>query len=193
MILGALTCAGPLVGGCVRAKAKAVAEAPPLETPPAPPRVVEAAEATPAAPIGLIEEPAREPVRPAPRPAPPRAATNPPRPDPGEQKADASKNDPPPELPKVAEDPRPSPPTLQTAPLGSEVEVERKIRTVITKAAADLNRVNYRALNSDARTQYNTAKRFIEQAEDALRKRNLIFAGNLADKALGLAAQLAGR
>ena len=48
-------------------------------------------------------------------------------------------------------------------------------------------------LNADAQTQYDTAKRFIRQAEDALRAKNLVFAKNLADKAAALAAQLAGR
>ncbi|PYR38839.1 MAG: hypothetical protein DMF89_05730 [Acidobacteria bacterium] len=61
------------------------------------------------------------------------------------------------------------------------------------KASADLGRVNYRNLNADARTQYDTAKGFIRQAEDAQRARNLDFARNLAEKAATLAAQLAGR
>ena len=41
-------------------------------------------------------------------------------------------------------------------------------------------------------TQYDTAKRFIRQAEDAMRTKNLLFAKNLADKAAALAAQLGG-
>jgi hypothetical protein len=95
----------------------------------------------------------------------------------------------------VAEEPpRVSPPPiLQTTPAGSEGDVDRAIRGVIARANADLNRVNYRVLNADGRTQYDTAKRFVEQALDALRQRNLVFARNLADKALALAAQLAGR
>ena len=63
--------------------------------------------------------------------------------------------------------------------------MERAIRTVLARATTDLNRVDYRALNADARTQYDTAKRFIQQAEDALTRRNLVFARSLADKALG--------
>ena len=60
----------------------------------------------------------------------------------------------------------------------------------MTRASADLNRIDYRALNNDARTQYDTAKRFIQQAEDAIRMKNLPFAKNLADKAAVLATQL---
>ncbi len=36
------------------------------------------------------------------------------------------------------------------------------------------------------------AKRFIEQAGEALRDRNLVFAGKLAEKAAGIAAVLLG-
>ena len=61
------------------------------------------------------------------------------------------------------------PTTLQTTPAAAEGEVERgDSRDVRRARAADLNRVDYRALNADARTQYDTAKRFISQAEDAL-------------------------
>jgi hypothetical protein len=41
--------------------------------------------------------------------------------------------------------------------------------------------------------QYDTAKRFIRQADDAVKSKNLVFAKNLADKAAVIAAQLAGR
>ena len=57
----------------------------------------------------------------------------------------------------------------------------------------DLNRIDVRGLNADARTQYNTAKRFVTQAEDAMRAKNLVFARTVADKAAALAAQLGGK
>jgi hypothetical protein len=53
--------------------------------------------------------------------------------------------------------------------------------------------VDYRALNADARIQYDQAKRFVRQADDAIRTKNLVFAKNLAEKAATIAAQLAGR
>ena len=94
----------------------------------------------------------------------------------------------------MAEAPPKPPPTLQTTPAGAEGEVERLIRGVIGRANTDLSRVDYRLLNADARSQYDTAKRFIQQSEDALRPpQKLVFARNLADKASALAAQLAGR
>jgi hypothetical protein len=180
---------GPAVSGCLHASAKTVSDTPPLDTPAPPPRVIEVVEVTPPAPVPLVEEPPRQPIRPLPRPQPqPRAEAPPPR-----------IQEPPkvevPEPPAVAEAPPSKPPaTLQTTPAGTEGEVERSIRVVITRAKDNLRRINYRVLNADAKSQYDTAKRFLEQSEEALRPpQNLVFARNLADKASALAAQLAGR
>jgi hypothetical protein len=178
---------GPAVSGCLHASAKTVSDSPPLDTPPAPPRVIEVVEVTPPVPVPLAEEPPRQPIRPPVRPQP-RVEAPPPRPQ-EPPKVDVSE---PPAVADVA--PARPPATLQTTPAGTEGEVERVIRGVITRANADLRRVDYRILNADARSQYDTAKRFIEQSEEALRPpRNLVFARNLADKAAALAAQLAGR
>jgi hypothetical protein len=53
--------------------------------------------------------------------------------------------------------------------------------------------VDYGKLNADARAQYDQAKRFMEQAQQALRDRNFVFAATLADKAATLAAELVSR
>jgi hypothetical protein len=181
--------AGPVVSGCLHASAKSVSDAPPLDTPPPPPRVVEVVEATPVPPASLVEEPPRQPIRPPARPQP-RVEAAAPRP----QEPTRIEVPPPPEPPPVAEAPPKPPTTLQTIPAGAEGEVERTIRGLIARANTDLSHVDYRLLNADARSQYDTAKRFIQQSEDALRPpRNLVFARNYADKASALAAQLAGR
>jgi hypothetical protein len=148
--------------------------------------VVSGTEVPPLVP--LPEAPARPPVRS--RPSPPRA----------EPKADVGKTDPPraePAAPaepaRAAEDaPRPAT-TLQTTPAAEQSAVERGVRTTLGRAASDLNRIDYRALNASARTQYDTAKRFIQQAEEAIRSQNLVLARSLADKAAAIAAQQAGR
>ena len=159
---------------------------PALEMPAPPPRDVEPAEVEAPPPVPLATEPARN------TPARPRSST-PPRPE--APRADPPKPDLPPvvEPPKVAEDPPKPPTTLQTTPATAEGEVERGIRASLQRATADLNRVDYRVLNADARTQYDTAKRFVRQADDAIRTKNLVFAKNLAEKAATIAAQLAGR
>ena len=86
-----------------------------------------------------------------------------------------------------------APPTLQTTPATAEGDVERAIGATLAKATSDLNRIDYRALYADARTQYDTTKRFVTQAENAMRKKNLVFARTVADKAAAVAGQLAGR
>ena len=169
LLIGAI---GFAASGCATTHAKAEPDAPPLDMPPPPPRVIEAADTEPPPPIPLPEEPARR--------TPPATARRLPTPPPAA------------EPPKPAEEP-PKPSPLQTAPAGRESEEEQRIRAQLMHATADLNRIDYRALNADARTQYDTAKRFVTQAEDALRAKNLVFARSVADKAAALAAQLAGK
>jgi hypothetical protein len=173
-----LLVAAPLaVTGCAHASAKTTPEMPALDMPAPPPRDVEPAEAdTPPPAEPARNAPARpRPPAPSPRPEPPKA-------------------EPPPAEPaKPADEPARAPTVLQSAPATSEGDVERAIRASLVRATADLNRVDYRRLNADARTQYDTAKRFVTQAEDALRAKNLVFARSVADKAAALAAQLAGK
>jgi outer membrane biosynthesis protein TonB len=169
--------------GCARAHAKAIPEIPdaPLDVPAAPPRDVAPVDVEPPAPPEPAPEPPRVAPPPRPRPAPPR-----------EQPKVEPKPEPAAEPPKPEEPARTSP-TLQTAPTTAETELERTVRATITRASSELNRIDYRALNADARTQYDTAKRFIRQAEDAVRAKNMLFAKNLADKAATISAQLRSR
>jgi hypothetical protein len=174
--------------GCIHAHAKS--ELPPLDVPEPPPRIVETSDVEAPPPIGLIQEPGRNlpPGAARPSPAPPRADA--PRPEAPKPEAQA-----PVEGPKPLEE-GPKPPaaaTLQTAPAQQEAELEGKIRTQLTRAANDLSRIDYSRLNANARTQYDSAKRFISLSEDALRAKNLVYAGTLADKAAELASQLGGR
>jgi hypothetical protein len=181
-----------LASGCAKARAKTMPDAP-LDMPLPPPREVaapEEAEAPP--PVPLATEPARtRPPRPRPSPAPPREQPPAqPRPEPPKQEPPRAET-PPPEV-RPTEEPH-TPTTLQTTPATAEGVVERTVRTTLTRATNDLNRIDYRGLNADARQQYDTAKRFIRQAEDAVKTKNLVYAKNLADKAVVIAAQLAGR
>lgn len=176
-----LVCAASLLPGCLRAQARSVEI--PLDMPAPPPRIVEVADPDVPPIVPLPEEPARS--TPRLRPAPPRTEN---------RGTEPSRPEPPADPARPVEDVRPAPaPTLQTTPTQQELELERRIRGMLAQAATDLNRTNYQALNTDGRTQYDTAKRFISQAEDAVRIRNLVFANNLADKAATLAAQLVGR
>jgi hypothetical protein len=171
--------------GCLRAQAKTMPVVP-LAVPAPPERVVDATDPQSPPLLFLPEAPVPDTL-PRPRPTPPPQRTDvrppePPKPDP----ADAVK--PAEETPRL-----PATPTLQTTPALQEGGVDRRIRTLLAQATSDLNRINIQALNADARTQFDTARRFVSQAEDALRAKNLMFASNLAEKASVLAALLAGR
>jgi len=176
---------------CVRAQAKVTPDQP-LEVPAPPPREVDVADSEPPPPVPLVTEPARN--------TPPRSRRETPRTEPA--RPDPTKPDQPlpPEAPKPPEEIKPAPPAptppptvLQTTPATAEGEVERSIRGTMARANADLNRIDYRALSKEARTQYDQAKRFVQQADGALREKNLMYAKSIADKAAVIAAQLAGR
>jgi hypothetical protein len=180
----------PVVSGCMRTQAKTTPDTP-LDMPAPPPREAEPSDAETPTPVPLVAEPARNTARP--RPVAPREQPRAEAPKPEPPKPEPPKSEPPPvvEPPKPPEDPARPPTTLQTTPATAEGNVERGIRASLARATADLNRIDYRVLNADARTQYDTAKRFISQADGAIRSKNLVFAKNLADKAAALAAQLA--
>jgi len=182
----ALLLIGLASSGCARPQAKTTPDGPPLDMPAPPPRDVVATGAD--APPPVPPEPARG-APPRARPAPAREQPRESRPEPAKPDAVPAVDAPKPET----EAPPRTPSTLQTKPAGEEGDVERSVRVALTRANSDLSRVDYRTLNPDAKTQYDYAKRFIRQAEDALRAKNVVFAKTVADKASALAAQLAGR
>lgn len=158
-----------------KAQVRAEAEMPLLDPPPPPPRVVAI----------YVQPPEPLPITPAVEPATPvRPPARPVRP---EQKPEAIAVSPEP----VEANVRPSGPSLTMTPSpGSEAQTVTAIRDLLGRAARDLSRVNAAALNGDGRAQYDQASRFIQQAEDALKSRNIVFAGKLADKAATMAAVL---
>jgi hypothetical protein len=166
-----------LATGCVKAKAQVEPELPSLMPPPPPPRIVAVYEAEPE-PVPAVEPEPTEETTQTPRPRPVRPQGNrETRPEPARTEPAARPNTPPPAL------------TLKP-PAGSETKTETSIRDLLERAGRDLGRVNYAALDPDGRTQYDTARRFRQQAEEALKNRNYVFAGKLADKAASMAAVL---
>jgi len=186
-ILALLVFTALSAAACAKAHAKTLPDTPPLDMPAAPPRDVEPLDTEAPQPVPLPQEPARTaPPRTRPAPARPDAAKPPGAP------AEAPKPDvqPPAETPKPEEPPKPATP-LQITPAATEGEAERGIRATIARAISDLNRVDPSRLNAGARTQYDTARGLLRQADAAIRAKNLVFAKTLSDKAAALAAQLA--
>jgi hypothetical protein len=186
-----LTLLGVMAGaaGCGSKTVKARTDPSPLAIPEPPPRLIEPLPE-------VVEIPPPEPARPEPAPPAPRinrpprepgqARTNPdPKPDP------AKAPDP---LPAV-EGPVPSAPRaeLRVTESGGELAAERGVKDIIDRAKRTLDKVDYRTLGKDAQEQYNTAKRFADQAEEALKARNPIAAKYLAEKAETIAKELTGR
>jgi hypothetical protein len=103
----------------------------------------------------------------------------------------------PPARPAPPEGPPENPPAeLQQQQLQTTTnlgEAEQRVRSTIEKASRDLSRIDYKSLNPEARAQYEVAKRFVQQAGDALAAKNFVFAGQLADKAATLAGLLMKR
>jgi hypothetical protein len=64
------------------------------------------------------------------------------------------------------------------------------VRDLLASAARDLGRIDYRRLGSEGKETYDQSRRFSQQAQQALKERNVTFAWTLADKAATLAAEL---
>ena len=144
----------------------------PLEVPPVPPRVI-------VPEIDEVEPPVVDTA--ATRPAPQRtdAAAKP-----AEKPADPPK-------PATQDPPRADdPPRVRTPQTANDDQADRDVRSIMARAQSMLDRISYGPLSNAAKQQYDTAKRFIAQADRALKVRNYVFARNLADKAETLARQL---
>ena len=163
------------LGACAaKAQVRTEVELPLLDPPPPPPRVVTIYQDEPELvpiPPAVEAVPARPPARPA------RAEARPEPPAAPEPAVDVVKPAAPPSL------------TLTLSP-GTEAQTAVAIRELIARATRDLARVNAGSLNADGRAQVEAARRFLQQAEEALKARNVVFAGKLADKAATMAAVL---
>lgn len=151
---------------------------PMLAPPEVPPRIV--AEYAPDPPLPA------EPVSPEAVTPPPRAV-RPPRREPARTEPAEEPQGPP---VAAAPAPVPSPPLMLQTPGSNAQAADQSVRTLLARAARDLGRVDYQTLDADGKAQYDTARRFMQQADDALKARNVMFAGKLADKAAAMAAVL---
>lgn len=159
-----------------KAQVRNEVEVPLLDPPPPPPRVVVTYPEPEPLPVVTPVETATAPAKPAPRPQ-----RTEPRPE---------QVEPPPEPIAAVTRPANGPALTLTPSPGSEAQTVTAIRSLMDRASRDLQRVNAGALNHDGRTQLEQARRFLQQADEALKVRNIVFAGRLADKAATMAAIL---
>jgi hypothetical protein len=175
ILLAMLVCMSGLA--CAKARANTEIVVPDLQPPPPPPRIVETFALDPVPTIepspvesALATPPVKTPPRVVPKPEPPKADE---------------------EVPIIPERPPQTAPALTLKPGPSvQAQTEASIRALLDRAQRDLQRVNYAALDADGRAQFDTARGFMQQAQEALKVANLAFAGKLADKAATMAAIL---
>jgi hypothetical protein len=171
---------GLLVASCASNPARS-SETVPLEIPEPPPRV--AMDPVPAVIVGtpvVPEQPVAAPVSPpagTPPPISPTAATPP---------APAS----PPQTPAVVppEPPRTTPPPeLRAAGVAGRTPTAAQVRESLVRTKQKLDSIDRGRLNAGKRTDYDSARRFLSQAEAAVTDNNLLLAESSAQKAETLA------
>jgi hypothetical protein len=176
--------------GCLTTRA-ADAKREPLVMPPAPPRVI---APTPEPPQ---EEPVAEPepvpplprvsrTRENPRPESKPTTTSEPAPPPGPTEAESASRPPAPANSAPA-------PELRTVETPDDGKASQLVRDTLTRANRTLSTIDYRALPRPSQIQYDMAKRFIEQSEEAMKTRNYTAAQLMAEKAATIAKELSGR
>ena len=174
--------------GCVKPVVAAAPEPPPLAVPPVPPRLV-GPVVVEEAPPPVAEAPeavaSRPPVRPRPRPQATDgtvargegSSVEATRPEPVEPAASGGE----------------AAPLLRTPDTANNAEAARRVREILARAQENLSKVNPRALSRGARSNYDTATRFVDTAEAALKTGRLDYAKFIAEKADTLSAGLLKR
>lgn len=152
----------------------------PLEIPEPPPRVAMdpvpavIAETLPEAPEKPPATPASQAAKPAPTPPASAAATPPPA-------------GPPPAV--IAPEPARTTPPPELRPAGGAglTPTAAQVRDRVARAKQKLNLIDRRQLNAGKKTDYDSARRFLSQAEAAVNANNLLLAESSVEKVETLA------
>ena len=172
---------------CITGRAQSPPERPALEVPMPPSRTI------PQVP-SPDPPPTLDPVEDLPSASKPASPTRNNRP-PATRDKETQKPDPKPETtttpPPVDPVPvdKPQSPPLRM-PQGDGTAMARQVTDIIERTRRTLNGIDYGRLNNDRKKAYDDAKLFAQQAEDAVKVSNLVFARELADKAERLAKEL---
>jgi hypothetical protein len=165
-----------LAGACSSNPAR-TSIAVPLEIPEPPPRVAMAPVPAAEPPAAAVPVPASRPTAEIPQSAPPRTAAATPAPAP-----------PPVPASQVIEPARTQPPLdlLPAGPAG-RTPTATQVRDSLTRIKQKLDSIDRRRLNAGRRADYDSARRFLGQAEAAVKVNNLMLAESSAEKAEMLA------
>ncbi len=166
-----------VLGGACSSNPARTAIAVPLEIPEPPPRVAMAPVPAAEPPAAAVPVTASRPTAEIPQSAPPRTAA-----------ATPAQAPPPVPATQVIEPARtqPSLDLLAAGPPG-RTPTATQVRDSLTRIKQKLNSIDRRGLNSGRRADYDSARRFLEQAEAAVKVNNLMLAESSAEKAETLA------
>jgi hypothetical protein len=188
-VCNAVLIAAVLLGGsaCTTTRAATPVDRPALDVPPVPPRVIVPLPPPDASPV-------LEPVEELPNLSGERSPTKPrpPRDKPDPTKPADPKVEPPVEAP-AQPPPAQAPPQLRLEGSNS-AQLNAQVRDTINRARGIIDRIDRNSLSNEHRRKaFDDAKLFVQQAEDAVKNSNFVFAKELADKAERLAKELQGR
>jgi len=176
-IVAAIGTACAFAGACASNPARTSA-AVPLEIPEPPSRVEMAPVPT------VVEEPPPPPEQPVPTPPPVPAV----RKSPPSAPAPTAAGTPAPVVPAVVEPLRPTPaPELQPAGPAGRTPTAAQVTESLRRTSQKLDAIDRRRLNAGKRADYDSARRFLAQAESAVKANNLLLAESSAEKAETLA------
>ena len=96
-------------------------------------------------------------------------------------------------MPAAPPPPVVDPPRLTTPETPDADAATRQVRESLARARRALAALRYERLTPDARAQYDTVVQLMQQAEEAVRTRDFVFALKVADKAQTLARRLGGQ
>ena len=177
---------------CASAAAKAPVDRPAMNVPAPPPRVLEPPAELDPEPVGdLPSPPTTTPT--TSRPNRQREKNNNTADAKPEVKPEAKPAEVTPPAPEPAAPPAAPPAQLRTPQTADPSGAAKTVQATIDRARASLNSINFTAQSDERKKAYNDVKRFINQAEDAMKQGNFVFGQAVAAKAETLARELAGK
>ena len=177
---------------CASAAAKAPVDRPAMNVPAPPPRVLEPPAELDPEPVGdLPSPPTTTPT--TSRPNRQREKNNNTAEAKPEVKPEAKPAEVTPPPPEPAAPPAAPPAQLRTPQTADPSGAAKTVQATIDRARASLNSINFGAQSDERKKAYNDVKRFINQAEDAMKQGNFVFGQAVAAKAETLARELAGK
>jgi hypothetical protein len=172
---------------CASSRAQMPEDAPTLVVPPVPPREI---EPLPTTELPVVETVPNLPTTAAPPPTRPKGPVKE-----GARNNNNDKPDPKTDIPAETSSATPVPPPvpqLRTPSTPEGPEAARRARETLERASKTLYSVDFNKLSDERKSNYNAAKDYLKQAEDALKVEDFSAASAFATRAENIARQIGG-